>query len=166
MAPTPRERSLDRSSVVLDLLDRAYCEEWLACYGHWVAAKLAAGGEGQPVAEQLLRHAQDEMRLAEMLADRIIELGGTPDEEPRHWHLRSEQRSVVPKDRSLAALIDHGLEADRCVIDTCRQLLRECREDDPFTYDLTLVVLEKEVEHEESLEALARGLHLGLDQHG
>jgi bacterioferritin len=143
---------------MIELLHRAYCDEWLAFYTHWVGARVVLGPMRDAVAAELGRHAEDEIRLAEILADRIIELGGTPVEDPRHWQLCSGCAVSARDDCSAVGVVRHGLEAERCVIRTCRQLLKEAREVDPFTYDLALEILEKEVEHEESLEVLSRGL--------
>lgn len=161
---SPRDRrARERDAVIADLLERAYCDEWLAFYAHWLGGKLVVGPMREAVAAELFRHAQDEIKLAEALADRILELGGAPATEPRHWHLGSDCHPAPPEDCSPIAVIEHGLEAERCVIRTCRQLLKEARKEDPLTYDLALEILEKEVEHEEALEVLSRGLQVILE---
>jgi len=63
---------------LLETLNRAFADEWLAHYQYWLGAKLAKGPMKDAVITELLQHAADEMRHAEMITTRIIQLGGTP----------------------------------------------------------------------------------------
>ena len=62
---------------LVKLLNKAYCDEWLAYYQYWLGAKLAAGVPKAEVIHELEEHAEEELEHAEMLAERIIQLGGT-----------------------------------------------------------------------------------------
>ena len=64
--------------ALLDLLRRAYCDEWLAYYQYWLGAKLVKGPMKDAVGAELLQHATEELLHADMVAMRIIQLGGTP----------------------------------------------------------------------------------------
>ena len=77
---------LDR---LLDLLNRAYADEWLAYYQYWLGAKLAKGPMKEAVMAELLQHAADELRHADMVSNRIIQLGGTPVLDPSEWKERT-----------------------------------------------------------------------------
>ena len=63
---------------LLELLNEAYAEEWLAYYQYWLGAKLATGAMRTAVEAEFAEHADEELEHAEMLAARIIQLQGTP----------------------------------------------------------------------------------------
>jgi len=56
---------------VLDLLSRAFSDEWLAYYQYWIGAKVAVGRMRGIIAEELAEHAGDELKHAGMLVERI-----------------------------------------------------------------------------------------------
>jgi bacterioferritin len=74
---------------LLKLLNRAFADEWLAYYQYWLGAKVVKGPMKEAVIAELLQHATDELRHADMVAGRIIQLGGTPV-----LRLRRSQRSI------------------------------------------------------------------------
>ena len=63
---------------VLELLNKAFADEWLAYYQYWLGSKVVAGPMKDAVIAELLQHAADELRHADMVTTRIIQLGGTP----------------------------------------------------------------------------------------
>ena len=67
---------------LLKLLNAAYASEWLAYYQYWLGAKVIKGPMKDAVAAELLLHSTEELSHADMLANRIIQLGGTPVTEP------------------------------------------------------------------------------------
>ena len=50
---------------LLELLNKAYADEWLAYYQYWVGAKVAKGIMREPVANELMEHANEELEHAE-----------------------------------------------------------------------------------------------------
>ena len=70
---------------LLCILNRAFADEWLAYYQYWTGAKLVKGPMKDAVASELLLHAAEELAHADMLATRIIQLGGTPLLTPEDW---------------------------------------------------------------------------------
>lgn len=71
---------------LLGLLNKAYADEWFAYYQYWLGAKVVRGPMKDAVAAELLQHATEELLHADMLANRIIQLGGTPITEPKKWY--------------------------------------------------------------------------------
>ena len=63
---------------LLKLFNMAFADEWLAYYQYWLGAKVVKGPMKEAVIAELLQHATDELRHADMVAARIIQLGGTP----------------------------------------------------------------------------------------
>ena len=71
---------------LLDLLNKAFADEWFAYYQYWLGAKVVRGPMKDAVAAELLQHATEELLHADMVANRIIQLGGRPLTEPKKWY--------------------------------------------------------------------------------
>ena len=69
--------SLDNGKL-LEILNVAFAEEWLAYYQYWIGAKIICGFMGPNVQEEFEKHAKEELEHAEKIATRIIQLGGVP----------------------------------------------------------------------------------------
>ncbi|MDY6847197.1 MAG: ferritin-like domain-containing protein, partial [Chloroflexota bacterium] len=57
-------------------LNSALADEWLAVYQYWVGSKIITGPMANAVEEELVEHAEEEKEHADLLADRIVTLGG------------------------------------------------------------------------------------------
>ena len=83
------KQAINVSSVdvrkLLDMLNAALSEEWLAYYQYWIGARLMEGPMRSEVEPELLVHANEELAHAELVANRIIQLGGTPVINPSQW---------------------------------------------------------------------------------
>ena len=78
MAQTAQYIVQDNLNKIIDLLNQAFAEEWLAYYQYWIGAKVAAGPMRSDITDEFMEHAEEELKHADRLADRIIQLGGTP----------------------------------------------------------------------------------------
>jgi bacterioferritin len=79
------------------LLNMAFADEWLAYYQYWLGAKLVKGPMKEAVMAELLQHATDELRHGGLVAERIIQLGGTPVTEPKKMVRRHQLRLRSPE---------------------------------------------------------------------
>lgn len=147
---------------LLTILNRAFADEWLAYYQYWLGAKVAKGPMKDAVIAELLQHAADELRHAEMLTTRIIQLGGTPVTEPRKWHEVTNCGYDAPEDPYVETLLKQNIKGEQCAIETYRKLLETTNSRDPVTYNIVLQILQDEVEHEEDLQALQEDLKVIL----
>jgi bacterioferritin len=139
---------------LLELLNKAFADEWLAYFQYWVGAKVAKGPMRGEVAAELEQHAGDELKHAGMLTERIIQLGGTPILKPEDWYKMTNCAYEAPEDPSVQALLEQNIRGEQCAIDVYQRLLDAIRGKDTVTYHIALEILEDEVEHEEDLEAL------------
>jgi len=139
---------------LLDLLRRAFCDEWFAYYQYWLGAKLVKGPMKDAVGAELLQHATDELTHADMVAMRIIQLGGTPVTKPEEWYKLANCRYDSPDDPFVKTLLDQNIRGEQCAIGVYKRLLDITKEADPITYNMVLQILQQEVEHEEDLQAL------------
>lgn len=61
---------------IIKLLNKAYADEWLAYYQYFIEAKVVKGIMKDAAIVELTQHATDELRHANMLADRILQSEG------------------------------------------------------------------------------------------
>ena len=136
------------------LLNKAYADEWLATYQYWVGAKVAVGRMRGIIAAELAEHAKEEMEHAEKLAERILQLGGTPLLNPDQWKIESICGYDEPAEPDTRKLLEQNIKGERCAIDVYTKLLKMVEGKDPITARLMLEILEDEVKHEDELEAI------------
>ena len=141
-------------SKLIELLNKAFADEWLAYYQYWVGAKVVKGPMKEAVIAELTQHAGDELRHAEMLTARIIQLGGMPITKPEDWYKMTNCGYDAPEDPSVRVILEQNIKGEQCAIDTYNRLLEAIRDKDPVTYNTAIQILQDEIEHEEDLQAL------------
>ena len=139
---------------VIRLLNKAYADEWLAYYQYYVEAKVVKGAMKDAAIAELNQHAADELRHAGMVADRILQLGGTPLLHPDEWLAQSNCGYEAPTNPDVLPLLQQAIDGERCAIETYSSIADITRDKDIVTYDLVSQILADEVEHEEDLQAL------------
>ncbi len=147
---------------VLALLNKAFADEWLAYYQYWLGAKVAKGPMKEAVIAELLQHAADELRHADLVTTRIVQLGGTPPTSPKLWYDFTNCGYDAPEDPYVLRLLEQNIKGEQCAISVYNSMLAETREMDPVTYNVALQILQDEVEHEEDLQALQEDIELML----
>jgi bacterioferritin len=145
---------------VLDMLNRAYASEWLAYYQYWLGAKVIKGPMKDAVAAELTLHATEELNHATLLAGRIVQLGGVPVLNPREWFGLSPCSYDAPEDPYVGKLLEQNIAGEQCAISSYKNLMDATKDKDMVTYNLSLTILEQEVEHEEDLQSLQEDLEL------
>ncbi len=143
---------------LIGLLNKAFADEWLAYYQYWAGAKVVSGPMKDALIAELLQHAADELRHADMVAGRIIQLGGAPLLEPREWYEHTNCGYHAPRDFYVQKILEQNIMGEQCAIDVYSRLMEITREKDPVTYNMALLILQDEVEHEEDLQALEEDL--------
>jgi bacterioferritin len=145
---------------LLDLLNRAFCDEWLAYYQYWLGAKIVKGPMKDAVIAELELHATEELAHALLLSTRIIQLGGTPINNPKDWYKFTNCGYDAPDDAYVKTILEQNIKGEQCAIATYQKLLKATRDADPVTYNMVLTILSQEVEHEEDLQALKEDIEL------
>jgi bacterioferritin len=139
---------------LIELLNKAYADEWLAYYQYWVGAKIAEGPMRGAVIAELEEHAADELRHAGMLVERILQLGGTPIIKPEDWYKMTNCGYDAPEDPKVKSLLKQNITGEQCAIDVYQKLLEAVKDKDPITYNIVLEILADEVEHEDDLQTM------------
>jgi bacterioferritin len=145
---------------VLEMLNKAFSDEWLAYYQYWLGAKLVKGPMKDAVIAELMQHATEELSHADLVSNRIIQLGGTPATSPKAWYEMTNCGYDPPDDPYVKAVLDQNVKGEQCAIGVYQSMMERTREKDPVTYNMALTILEQEVEHEEDLQALLEDLDL------
>lgn len=146
---------------IIDLLNKALADEWLAYYQYWVGALVAKGPMRSSVQEELSEHAKEEFGHAGMLAERIIQLGGTPILNPLQWQKLSGCGYDEPKDPHVLKLLAQNIKGEQCAIETYNSILKKVMAGkDPVTFHLVRKILEDEVKHEQDLQDLEEDINM------
>ena len=152
MAQTAQHIVKEHREKIIELLNQAFAEEWLAYYQYWIGAKVAVGPMRPDVTEEFLEHAEEELKHANHLADRIIQLGGTPVLNPEDWAKIAKCKYEAPTDENVFAILKQNLTAERCAVAHYQQLCDLCHGIDYVTFRIAEKILKEEVEHEQEIE--------------
>jgi bacterioferritin len=117
---------------------------------------MAQGIASEAIKEEFLQHATEESEHADLIAARIVQLGGEPDFNPEILAKRSHSEYV--EGDSLVDMIKEDLVAERVAIQSYREIAEWLRGKDPTTRRIIEEILAKEEEHAEDLNSLLQGL--------
>ena len=162
MAQKGREIVKMNVDDLINILNRALADEWLAYYQYWIGAKVVKGPMKDAVIAELDLHATEELAHAVLLTTRIVQLGGTPVLSPAEWMKITNCGYDAPEDPYVGKVLEQNIKGEQCAIKTYNHLLDLTREGDPVSYNMILGILSQEVEHEEDLDALREDLELML----
>ncbi|HBO49650.1 MAG TPA: ferritin [Alphaproteobacteria bacterium] len=137
---------------LLKVLNEAYAEEWLAYYQYWLGAKLAYGPERPSVVKEFEEHAGEELKHADWLANRILQLGGTPALSPEDWGRLARCRYMPPKVTDVQTLVKENLASERCAVERYQRLCEMTEGKDYETFRISRKILKEELEHEQEME--------------
>lgn len=141
----------DRNTVI-KLLNEALATEIVCVLRYKRHQFMAKGIQSLSVAAEFARHALDEQGHADLIAGRIVQLGGAPDFSPEGLAARSHAEYVEGAD--LAEMIEENLIAERIAIDSYGEIIRYLADSDPTTRILLEGILGKEEEHAGDLASL------------
>jgi bacterioferritin len=145
----------DRETV-LRLLNEALATELVCVLRYKRHSYMGSGIHAQAVAEEFLEHAGEEQGHADLIAERIMQLGGEPDLNPEGLLTRSHSEYV--EGDGLVDMIKEDLVAERIAIDSYSEMIRYIAEDDPTTRRMLEGILATEEEHAEDLRMLIQAL--------
>lgn len=138
--------------VVVKLLNEALATEIICVLRYRRHHFMAAGLNAQTVAAEFLVHANEEQAHADLLAGRIVQLGGEPNFSPDGLSSRAHAEYVEGGD--LIEMIREDLIAERIAIDSYGEMVRYLGSDDPTTRRMLEGILAMEEEHADDLVSL------------
>lgn len=148
-------QKIDLNEVIEDL-NRAYADEWLAHYQYWLAAHWVSGINADAISSRLTAQSADELLHAEKFANRIMELGGEPVMDfAKLMQTGACGYKAPPADpNDLKQVIQDVIAAERCAIDYYNKMTEKYRDKDYVTFELFKAVLLDEVSDEDEWEDL------------
>lgn len=146
-------KGVDINDIITGL-NKAYADEWLAYYQYFIEGKVVKGIMKDAAIAELQQHAADELRHANMVADRILQLGGTPLLNPKDWFTHTNCGYEEPNNFDVVSILDDAIKGEQCAISIYSELAEMTKDKDIVTYDIVSEILADEVEHEEDLQAL------------
>ena len=141
----------DRNEV-LGMLNEALATE-LVCVLRYAMHSIAASGiSSESVKAEFAVHAKEELDHVHMVAERINQLGGTPNFNPEGLATRSASQYV--EGENVVDRIRENLIAERIAVDHYRELIRYFGDDDPGTKTMIQGILRVEEEHADDMHDL------------
>lgn len=137
---------------LLEMLNAALSEEWLAYYQYWIGARLMEGPMRSEVEPELLLHANQELNHAVLVVNRIIQLGGTPVINPVDWTKLARCSYDEPSDPYIEAILEQNLKGERCAIQRYKEIADFTNGKDHSTHQMAVTILNEELEHENDIE--------------
>jgi bacterioferritin len=150
-AVTP-DYGLDPKQSV-DLLQSALATEIVCVLRYTMHSIAATGIASDGPKEEFAEHAEEEREHMHRIAERINQLGGTPNFSPEGLATRSASE-YGPSDLNLVAMIKENLVAERIAVEHYRELIRFFGEKDPSTRIMMEEILAKEEEHANDMHDL------------
>ena len=153
------KRSLEKGAVtpsygpwredIIRLLNDALATE-IVCTLRYKRHYFTAKGLASPkIAEEFLVHANEETAHGDMIAERIVQLGGEPDFTPTT--LTSRSHADYDESLDLQAMIRANLIAERVAIEAYGQMIKLIGDKDSTTRRMLELILSQEQEHADEL---------------
>lgn len=139
---------------LISQLNKALADEWLAYYQYWIGSKVIEGAASARIQAELKEHAEEEFKHANMLTERILQLGGVPILNPQEFSKQSNCGYEAPKSFSAKEILKQNIKGEQCAIKIYDKLLKMTEGKDILTYHMLHEILEEEVEHEDELEKI------------
>lgn len=137
---------------LIQMLNEALAEEWLAYYQYWIGARVMEGPMRSEVEPELLLHATEELAHAELLLNRILQLKGTPILNPDKWKDYAKCAYEEPADPYIEVILEQNLSGERCAIQRYEDMAEYTNGKDHATYQMATQILNDELEHEHDIE--------------
>lgn len=137
---------------IVRLLNDSLATE-LVCVLRYRRHHFTADGMASPaIAAEFLVHADEESTHANRIAERIVQLGGSPDFNPATLLERSHAEYDDSSD--LREMIKANLVAERVAVEAYRQMISLIGDKDPTTRRILEEILADEEEHADELKDL------------
>ncbi len=141
---------------LLDTLNAALSEEWLAYYQYWIGSLVVEGAMRADLQRELQEHAAEEFAHAKMLADRIIQLEGMPVLDPAQWLTLARCKYAAPLQNDVLNILKQNIASERCAIVRYEEIASYTNGLDFTTCDMAKKIMAEEEEHEQELQDYLR----------
>ncbi len=137
----------------IDLLQGALATEIVCVLRYTMHSVAATGIASEGPKDEFAEHAREEQEHMNAIAERINQLGGTPNMDPAGLEMRSASQ-YGSADANLVEMIKENLIAERIAVEHYRELIRFFAENDPTTRVMLEGILATEEEHANDMHDL------------
>ena len=148
--PVTDELKLDPEEVCT-ILNEALATELVCILRYQHHYYMASGIHGPAVKAEMKEHWDEEQRHANVLAERIQQLGGVPDFSPAGL---TKSHTEYQTGTDLSGMVKEDLIAERIVCQTYAEIIRYLGDKDPTSRTLMEDILRDEEEHADDLAEL------------
>ena len=141
----------DREAVI-SMLNAALATELLCVLRYKRHYYTVSGPNTGHIKAEFLEHAQQEQDHADRIAERIVQLNGSPNFNPATLTQRSHAEYDDSED--VQAMVRADLIAERVAIESYRQMIQAIGDKDPTTKLMLMEILATEEEHADDMSDL------------
>jgi bacterioferritin len=146
-----QDYSLDKDQAI-KILNEALATELVCVLRYRFHYFMASGIHKEGAAAEFLEHSNEEQQHADMIAERIKQLGGKPEMDPSKFAQVSHSEYV--EGNSLEDMLREDLVAERIAIQTYREMIQFFGTKDPTSRRLMEQILAVEEEHADDIADL------------
>ncbi len=136
----------------IEILQNVLATEIVCVLRYTMHSIAAVGIDSEAVKDEFAQHAKEEQEHMELAAERINQLGGTPNFNPEG--LASRSASEYGSADKLIDMVKENLIAERIAVEHYRELVRYFGEKDPTTRVMLEGILATEEEHANDMHDL------------
>ena len=141
---------------IIDTLDSFHALSWVVALFSLGLKNRLEGQAAFMLSKELEDRAQESMKHAKKLAERIAELGGTETADPTEFVMLSPlKRFSMPSSNSnVNEILSYILALEQSIIRTYGDFLHRIRDKDDATYHVLREMLEDEIRRESEIESV------------
>ncbi|MEZ5499071.1 MAG: ferritin-like domain-containing protein [Steroidobacteraceae bacterium] len=142
--------------LVVDILNEALATELVCTLRYRRHYFVAEGILAEAIKKEFLVHAQEEQAHADLIAERIVQLGGDPNFNPDGLAARSH--AEYGTSTRLVSMLKEDLVAERVAIESYTEMARYLQDKDSTTRRMIEQILAAEEHHAEEIASMMENL--------
>jgi len=162
MGRTEKKLLGKNADMIIEILKKAYCDEMRIFHYFWYVSINMEGIGLVTYAAALKTQATGELTHAELVSNRIQELGDNAPSDPAEWAKYSTIGPLDPsKHLTLRAALERALQFEGKAVENYNNLAKRALELGDFvTYNLATIILSDEVKDEQHTEDVLKSLEV------
>jgi len=159
------QQQVDRNEII-SMLRSALADELNAVHNYWMQAAMIEGYLKNEINKELYQHRDEEQGHANMLIDRIVQLGGNPDIRPVQWDQISgcDYAPIINIDQKF--ILEDAIQGEQCAVKHYTKISQFLEGRDITTYDIVMKIIEDEYTHIEDLRKLQEMMKSKYEKEG
>jgi len=147
------QENVDKNETI-KMLRSALADEFIAMHNYWNQASVIQGVYREEIQKELWQHRDEEQGHANMLIERILQLGGNPEIRPLDWDRMTGCRYIPALSWDQKNLIQDALNGENCAVEHYTRIAQFVQSKDDTTYDIVSKIIDDEYEHIKDLRKL------------